>query len=264
MTKQDCRLVAQQNELRILKMLFKFGFLRTRDIAALCWMPARTMPPGGDFNLQPVAITASALRMAQITLRRLNQNRLVYSHTAPDSSLIYGLSEAGARMLQGFGIPASSGADWLRRFSPNQYHHRRISNEIAVCSMLLGYRVASEREIATGQWYGGMAGINGKKPDVLIRSSKCAWWVEVERSQKTKSEYAKLVSTLDVFWPGGKHTCMIGNQVLSQFVFVSNQAFIARLKGDLKKLGWDEQQIFLRIFGISSLYVSEVKFLKKQ
>ncbi len=264
MTKQDGKDIAKQNEVRVLKMLFKFGFLRTRDVAALGWLPMKTFFTNGGFGIQSIQVTASALRMAQITLRRLKENRLVYSHSAPDASLIYGLTEGGARLLQGCGIPASSASGWLRRFSPAQYHHRRISNEIAISALLQGYRVASEREIAIGQWQGGMDGIHGKKPDVLVRNTKYAWWLEIERSHKNKRDYDKLLSFLNSLWPSGTGTCTIGKQELQQAIFVSNQAFIDRLKSDLKKLNWAENEINLRIFGISSLYVSEVKFLTKQ
>ena len=264
MTKQDGKLIAQNNELRILKMLHKFGFLRTRDIAALVWMQAKAATSGVEFELQSVYISASALRMAQITLLRLKTNKLVYSHLAPDSSLIYGLTEAGARRLQGHDIPASSASDWLRKFSTAQYHHRRIANEIAICALIQGYRVATEREIAAGLWIGGMEGIYGKKPDVLVRSSKIAWWIEVERSHKNKRDYDKLIVWLNTVWPGGTGHATIGNHALQQVIFVSNTAFMNRLKADLKSHSWTDHSINLRIRGISSLYVSEAKFLMKE
>jgi hypothetical protein len=150
MSKRDGRELARQNELRLLKSLHKYGWLRTRDLAALHWMPA--MRRGQLFELATVEVSQTALRMAQRTLARLRRDCKVLWIQAPDGSTIYGLAEAGARQLVSLGIPAKSGKDLVRRISLSHYHHRRLANEVAIVAVLQGYRVASETEIASGNW----------------------------------------------------------------------------------------------------------------
>jgi hypothetical protein len=200
MNKLDGREIARQNDLRVLKAVHKFGSLRTRDLAALVWPSTKSNPPKGHFTPRIVTVGGSSIRMAQRTLSRLRASHQVFGHTSPDGSFLYGLSEGGASTLREIDIPAKSAKDWLRRFSPQQYHHRRIANEVAISAILQGYRVATEREIASGQWVGGMAGVLGKKPDVLVRNGKSVWWIEVERSRKNKTDYAKLLDWLQRLW----------------------------------------------------------------
>ena len=265
MIHRDGREIARKNEQHMLKMLHKFGFLRTRDLAALVWAPSRSVPQKGGFMVEAVVVSASALRMAQRTLRRLRENRLVFDHLGPDGSLLYGLSEGGARVLQGLDIPAKSSKNWLRCFSMAQYHHRRLANEIAISAMLQGYRTATEREIAGGLWLGGMGGVLGKKPDVLARSGKSVWWIEVERSRKNKTDYAKLINWLQQMWsrhPGPADRVELpGEHKLEKVAFIAGRAFGAKLAVDLKKCGWTDAQISLRILHIPLLYVTDTKFL---
>lgn len=264
--KRDGREIARQNELRVLKTLHKYGWLRTRDLAALLWMKSRAKPQG-DFVPIPIVVAESGMRMAQRTLLRLRHDNKVLWLKAPDGSTIYGLSEAGARQLVGIGIPAKSGKDQVRRVSMAHYHHRRLANEMAIVAQLHGYRVATETEIAAGQWLGGMAGINGKKPDVLVREGKHSWWVEVERSRRNAKDYGKLMAWLAGLWPAGLHTSVQaglpdGHQLM-KVLFICDSAFIDRLATDLGKIGWSEMQIKQRISPTRLLYVSDAKFLLK-
>jgi len=266
MKQQDGREIARQNELRALKSIYKFGWLRTRDIAVLVW---QRQSAATKQWLGPVTLTAnrSSLRMAQRTLQRLRESHLVFVHTGPDGSLLYGLSEAGARSLVAQGIPARSAKDWLRRFSIQQYHHRRIANEVAIGAVLQGYRVATEREIAMGQWLGGMAGVLGKKPDVLIRSGKSVWWVEVDRSRRNQTDAEKLLNWLDALWPPhaqpGVPASLPGGHELIQVVFIANRTFGEQLAHELRRKKWAEEQISSRILHVPLLYVTEAKFLLK-
>lgn len=262
MNKDNTRETAKQNELRVLKYLHKFSWLRTRDIAALVWMRSRSRKLS-DFDLAPLEVTASAMRMAQITLLRMRDQHLILWTKAPDGSTIFGLAEAGVRMLAGHGIPAKSGKDAVRRVSLSFYHHRRIANEVAILAMLQGFRIATEAEISAGKWVGGNDGIFGKKPDVLIRDGKSAVWVEVERSRRNNKDHLKLLDFIQEVWPSGRSDSakLPGGQVLQKLLFVSNEAFIERLAKDLKDAGWTDEQIFLRISVEKLLYVTEAKFL---
>ncbi len=88
---KDGRITARENEIRVLRALHRCGWLRTRDLAALVWQDwARN--PAGEPSLKPPTSTASGLRMAQRTLRRLRDKRLVLSSHAPDGSIIYALA----------------------------------------------------------------------------------------------------------------------------------------------------------------------------
>src|SRR5690606_15462203 len=99
MSKKDGRQIARENELRILRAMHRFGWLRTRDLASLCWRRWASKPSATP-ELGPVIPTKSAIRMAQRTLRRLRDGRLVITAKAPDGSSIYALSEGGARQLK--------------------------------------------------------------------------------------------------------------------------------------------------------------------
>lgn len=267
MSKQDGRVTARQNELRLLKALHKFGWLRTRDIAALGWSPKKSSPPKGHFRPVIFSVSGSAIRMAQRTLRRLRESRQVFVHEASDGSKLYGLAEGGARTLRQLDIPAQSAKDWLRRFSSAQYQHRRIANEVAISAIVQGYRATTEHEIACGEWLGGMKGILGKKPDVLVRNAKSVWFCEIERSAKNKTQYTKLVSFLSHLWPDNHNLLsranLPGEHVLEQVIFIANRPFAKKLTTDLEKLGWTDELINYRIAHISYLYVSEAKFINK-
>lgn len=241
MTTKDGRAIARENEVRVLRALHRFGWLRTRDIAALVWQRwARN--PAGEPDLKPPMPTASGLRMAQRTLLRLREKRQVLSSRAPDGSLIYALAEAGARLLQQIGVTAVTGKDLMRTFSTAHYRHRCIANEIAVGAIVAGFRVSTEREIAQGLWLGGEDGIAGKKPDVLIRSGDTVWWVEVERSRKNAKDYARLLQWLgsvaqDAFRATGP--VLLGEKVRwGKVVFICTPAFQAKLTRDLAAAGW--------------------------
>lgn len=246
MTTKDGRVIARENEVRVLRALHRFGWLRTRDIAALVWQRwARN--PIGEPSLRPSMPTASGLRMAQRTLLRLREKRQVLSSRAPDGSLIYALAEAGARLMQQIGVTAVTGKDLMRTFSTAHYRHRCVANAIAVGAIIEGFRVATEREIAQGLWLGGEQGIARKKPDVLIRSGDTAWWVEVERSRKNAKDYAGLLRWLstvaqDAFRAAGP--MLLGEKVRwGKVLFVCTPAFQAKLTRDLTAAGWKKTHL---------------------
>lgn len=260
MNHKDGRTIARENEIRVLRALHRFGWLRTRDVAALVWQRwARN--PAGEPDLKPSLPTAAGLRMTQRTLRRLREKRQVLSSRAPDGSLIYALAEAGARLLQHIGVTAVTGKDLMRSFSSAHYRHRCIANEVAVGAIVAGYRVSTEREIAQGLWLGGEQGIAGKKPDALIRAGDTAWWVEVERSRKNAKDYAGLLKWLDAV--GRDAFRQSGPTLLSEGVrwgkvaFICTPAFQAKLTRDLTAAGWKKIHIDPLISFNTSLYSFE-------
>ncbi|WP_230975315.1 hypothetical protein [Burkholderia multivorans] len=193
MAKKDGRIVAAENETRVLRALHRFGWLRTRDIAALLWLPWQKHPTGQP-SFAPMVASASGVRMAQYTLRRLADTRQVLRGRGPYGSTLYALAEAGARRLRQMRVPAVSGKDIVRGFSSAHFRHRTVANEIAIAAITQGFRVGTEREVAQDRWLGGASGIAGKKPDVLLNDRGNIIWVEVERSAKRKADFARLVA----------------------------------------------------------------------
>lgn len=254
---RDGRVTARENELQVLRALHRFGWLRTRDLAALLWQRWAS-EPAGEPNLVPAEPTAAGLRMAQRTLRRLREMRQVLDARAPDGSVIYALAEAGVRGLQAAGITAISGKNLMRNFSSAHFRHRCIANEIAIGAIVQGFRVSVERETAQGRWLGGERGIAGKVPDVLMRSRDHVWWVEVERSRKNAGEYARLLRWLgevgcDAF--NATPSKLLGGSLRwGKVVFVCTPAFQDKLRRDLAKAGWKRGHFETLIVFSTALY----------
>lgn len=256
----DGRLAAQENEMRVLRALHRFGWLRTRDLATLCWR--RWSPqPAGQIALAPIKPTSSGLRMAQRTLSRLRDAALVVTGHGPDGSVIYALSAGGARRLNAKGIVASTGKDRVRGFSSTHYRHRCIANEVAIAAIIQGYRVSTEREIAQGLWQGGSAGIAGKRPDVLARGDGGVYWVEVERSRKNAKEYQALlvwlVKVLRDCGGTGDSQLLTPGQVWAGIIFICSPTFERKLRQDLKNSGWSKQKVDSVCFFETLLYSLE-------
>lgn len=264
---RDGRRLARENEVRVLRALHRFGWLRTRDLAALCWLRWATRPSGPP-GLAPLQPTGSALRMAQRTLHRLRDARMVITAHAPDGSLIHALSEGGTRRLQETGITAISGKDLVRGFSSAYFRHRCIANEVALSGLVQGFRVSTEREIAQGHWLGGEVGIAGKRPDVLLRSGSQVTWVEVEKSRKNAKDYKALMVWLtkvvrDKMQRDGAQLLGFG-QVWSRVVFICTPAFEAKLCRDLRASGWSDGHIALLLTFESALYGFEDTLFTQQ
>lgn len=260
MQKKDGRQIARENEIRCLRALHRFGWLRTRDLANLCWQrwPSK---PSGPLALGPMQPSASALRMAQRTISRLTGARCVIRARGPDGGVIYALSEGGVRTLKAAGFDAISGKDLVRGYSASYYRHRCIANDIAISAIVQGFRASTEREIAQGLWLGGEAGIAGKRPDVLVRSSNQITWVEVERSRKNAKDYAALLRWLSkVLHDGasrdGSRLLNLG-QGWGRVVFVCTPAFERKLRKDLEAMGWTQPKINALVLFASALYSFE-------
>jgi hypothetical protein len=199
--------------------------------------------------------------MAQRTLRRLRDARLVIKGQGPDGSVVYALSEGGARALKNMGITAISGKDLVRGFSSAYYRHRRVANEIAVSGIVQGYRASTEREIAQGLWLGGEAGIAGKRPDVLLRNGNQLVWVEVERSRKNSKDYKAFLLWLGKVLQDSTRrdgSLLLGpGQVWGRVIFICTPAFEERLRKDLASAGWSQRQVDTLLCFESALYTFE-------
>lgn len=253
----DGREVAIEQQTSIMRLLHRFGWLRTRDLACLSDVAASKAPPKTGPSLQPPVASLVDIRRVQRHLSKLKELRLVLMTQAPNGSWIYALSEKGARTLQGLGLSASTGKDLLRRYHAAFFLHRNVANEVAIGSMLQGFRVSTEREIAQGKWLGGSDGILGKRPDVAIRTGSEIWLVEVERSHRNNKDYAHLLTFLLKVW----HGCRVGQGAdlhdgykLRQLIFVCTQGFARKLTKDLLEHGWSHEELTVRIRFETSLY----------
>jgi len=264
MTHEDGRARARESELRILRALQRFGWLRTRDLAALVWQRWRRSPETSP-RLRPATFTPTGLRMAQRTLRRLRDRRLVLTGHGPDGSIVSSLSEGGARLLQHIGVPATTGKDLVRPFSAAYFRHRCIANEIAIGAIVDGFRVATEREIAQGRWVVGNEGIAGKRPDVFLRDGGKAWAIEVERHRKNAKDYMRLISWLDALCRSvmSQGRVLVGPELrLERVVFVCSPRFSAKLCRDLMDAGWSKPKIDSLLHFETSLYrIEDIAFL---
>jgi hypothetical protein len=257
MRAKDGREVAIEQQTSIMRLLHRYGWLRTRDLASLSSGAASKTPPKAGPSLQPHVASPVDIRRAQRHLSKLKELRMVLMTQAPNGSWIYALSEKGARTLQALGLPASTGKDMLRRYHAAFFLHRNVANEVAISAVQQGFRVSTEREIAQGKWIGGSEGIIGKRPDVAIRSGTDVWLVEVERSHRNRKDYAHLLTFLRKIWYGchvGQSADLGGGYQLRQVIFVSTQGFAKKLSMDLLERGWVPEELAVRIRFEVSLY----------
>lgn len=265
MLKVDGKIIARRNEETTLKALNQYGWLRTRDLAALIWQKRKNKR--GYFELTPLMLQAPNMRTCQIVLARLRKKRMVNRIKAPDASWIYGLAEGGARELRRLGIEAKSAEDALKRISLSFYHHRRIANEVAIIAATQGFKAVSEFQIAKGKWFGGIAGVNAKKPDALCMDGQEVIWIEVERSRRNKKDWERLMKWLLAIWPTDRNVyCnapLVDGYELLRVLFVCEQPFIDRVMVELKAAGWSDDVIRHRIATVSVDYVTDVKFIQR-
>lgn len=261
MTKKNGLIVATENEARILRALHRFGWLRTRDLAALLWCTPWQKRPIAAPNFEHVVASASGLRMAQYTLRRMTNMRQVLRGRGPDGSVLYALSEAGARRLRQIGVPAVSGKDIVRSFSSAHFRHRAVANEVAIAGITQGFRVATEREIAQDRWFGGASGIAGKKPDVLLHDRGNITWVEVEKSAKWKADFERLVVWVAKVGNDARQpscSTLLGDGFRwNRLVFICTPAFEAKLRRALATAGWRPELLDTFVSFITTLYTFE-------
>lgn len=254
---RDGRAIAVSAQTEVLRLLHRFGWLRTRDLASVAGRTmARSAPKDGP-ALQALPPARADIRRMQRHLASLREQRLILSTMAPNGSTIYALSERGARALQGLGVAASTGKDLLRSYHAAYFLHRNIANEIAIAALCQGFRVSTEREIAQGRWLGGTDGLHGKRPDVVMRAGNECWFVEVERSHKNRSDHEHLLRFLAATWANVRlgEPAMLGRDArLRRVVFICTPGFAKKLAKDLLAIGWSPEELAARVQFETSLY----------
>lgn len=257
MSTKNPRKVAILNRLKILQLINRFGWLRTKDLACLVWLPSRRGDPSQPPDFRSASATSSALRMAQRTIRSLLASGFLLQTKAPDGALVYSLSQRGADILRQTGVEARSGKDLLRAHSFGYYRHRCISNEIAISALLTGCKVTTESELARGDCTYLNVSI-GKVPDVLVRHFDNWHWIEVERSRKNQTDYLRLLYWLESIRSNPKSVLTGFPSASVKVTFICRDAFESRVSADLRKRGWSGAQIDSLITFKVSLYSFEV------
>lgn len=167
----DKRIIGEHNELAILVILHRFGWLTARMVAALVW-PTHSQ----------------SLSMARRTLRRMLDAREVAKRRLPEGGDCYVLTSKGAhRLTVERGITAKSG----QHLKLGNSVHRACCNWYVIEHLRKGATVWTEHEIQSGR--SPVTSWQGKTPDALIDTQCGLIWVETENAWKNRTERQKLV-----------------------------------------------------------------------
>lgn len=254
---RDGREVGIGRQTDILRLLHRFGWLRTFDLACATSKVVQKAANKSGPSLAPPSCSPADIRRTQRHVATLRERRLILATQAPNGSWIYALSQKGARALQGLGLPSSTGKDLLRNYHAAFFLHRCIANELGIGGLQEGFKISTEREIAQGRWLGGTDGVIGKKPDVVLRNGSDVWFVEVERSHKNRTDYDFLVQFLLKCWRNirvGDAVAIDGNHRLRQVVFICTAGFEKKLSQDLFAKCWTPDELRSRVRFETSLY----------
>lgn len=181
--------VGQRNEDRVLRALYRFGWLTARQVGQLVW------PEGSQ-----------SLTMGRRVLCRLADKREVLARKLPNRTPAWVLTSRGAARLREAGVTdAQRGTDQLRS-SDTTWQHRWIVNQYLIEYTPDEAQSYSEFEIltyrsplpyqTTPRGVYPMRSWLGKTPDALWTEQRGALrlltWIEVERTRKRSSDLNQL------------------------------------------------------------------------
>ncbi len=206
----DGNIVAEQNREATVRWLHRFGGLTTRQLARLVW-------PG----------MSAGMRMAQITIRSLLDDRLVLVRSLHNGGSIYVLGDNGARLLRKLGVDGAS-ARGHRDLVFKKPMHRFIANEFLIDQHQEGLRIWTEFEVQRR-----LAPVpeiifksQPKLPDGVIDNDSYLSWVEVENSFKSRERLGSLVQVANHLFGTPDGGRISKNDVHGQYdtlVFVSHR-----------------------------------------
>lgn len=188
-TKVSGKLVARENELKVLRALHLFGHLRRIEVAQFVW---------------PFSSLASSKIMCSTTVKRMIDARLILErpNSLGGKSLVLG--SAGAAALQNEGIESDAGYDLTSVTGP-QFWHRTLGTSFLVNKASQGVLAYGEHFLAREK--GALNRLSliktfEKAPDGLLlrpHGVNASWvdWVEVESSAKDNSEIFKMFNILN-------------------------------------------------------------------
>ena len=212
----DNRLVAEQNDLAVLKLVRDFGHLRRSEIARGVW-PKSSVPV--------------AEKMAQRTVKRLldNGDLLEKPNSLGGRSLV--LSSRGATVLNSHGIAAQDGHELSSVAGPH-FYHRTLGSRYLLERAARGHQAFGEFALQRGFGPVGRGELNErftKLPDGIVLTPGiergydanviAADWVEVENTFKAEAELAKILS---IAWKVGSWLNAAETLLLDRVVFVYN------------------------------------------
>ena len=179
----DGRLTASENAVKVLRVIERIGHATSQQIA---WMSGLNR------------------RSVQRVLKRLNKQKMVSSARLPNGDPVYMMRQAGADELSiQLHREVRRTNDDQRFIESRIWKHRKLAND-AAAELSQHYGVYTEREIQRGKVPGGRREIlPGKVPDMMLERATNEWiWVEVERSWKKRSDYMRLIKTLEIIAAG--------------------------------------------------------------
>lgn len=213
-TPVDGRVVAQENELKVLKAVNLFGHLRRSEIAAAIW---------------PTSSPRSAEAMVRRTVKRLLDSGDLLERPNSLGGLSLILSPRGATKLNSEGLDADDGKN-LSSVEGPQFYHRTLGTRYLIEKAVAGAEVFGEYALIKGRAPVSRAHLSErfhKYPDGLAvypgehrhyqPEYTAADWIEVESAFKADDDYEKLIN---IAWKVGSFLNASDTCVLDRVVFV--------------------------------------------
>ena len=210
----DGRIVAQENELKVLKAVNLFGHLRRAEIAAAIW---------------PTSSPRSAETMVRRTVKRLLESGDLLERPNSLGGLSLILSPRGATKLNSEGLDADDGKN-LSSVEGPQFYHRTLGTRYLIEKAISGAEVFGEYALIKGRAPVSRAHLSErfhKYPDGLAvypgdtrayhADYTAADWIEVESAFKADDDYEKLIK---IAWNVGNFLNASDTCVLDRVVFV--------------------------------------------
>lgn len=181
----DKRTVGENNKLEALKLIYRFGWLRSQEIGLFLWESGF----GVNYN--------SYKKNAEALVRKLVDQKLVISRKLPQNSgTALFLSKQGADSLLEVGILACSGKNFGRLENgvwspPSNWKHHLLSSGALGILYRIGYGVITESEIRRKydleKYPDGIFYIDyeNEEDDVINELRSESFWLEVESHRKT-------------------------------------------------------------------------------
>lgn len=210
----DNQLVAEQNELAVLKLVRDFGHLRRSEIARGVW---------------PQSSHGVAAKMAQRTVKRLLKKGMLQekANSLGGRSLV--LTARGATELKSWGLEAQDGYELSSVAGPH-FFHRTLGTRYLVERAAEGHQVFGEYALQKGFGpigRGELADRFSKLPDGIVLTPGeergyepgvvAADWIEVESSYKPEDELGKIFA---IAWKVGSWLNAAETLLLDRVLFV--------------------------------------------
>ena len=210
----DGQLVAERNEIAVLKLVRDFGHLRRAEIARGVW---------------PKSKSRVAEKMAQVTVQRLLAKGMLQEKPNSIGGRALVLAARGAMHLRMYNIEAQDGYDLSSVAGPH-YWHRTLGTRYLIERAASGDQVFGEYALQKNFGPVGRGELIDrfeKLPDGIVltpgarrgydQSIIAADWIEVESSYKAENELGKIFA---IAWNVGSWLNTAETQLLDRVIFV--------------------------------------------